>query len=157
MNKYNVPKEEHKDIRKGITSGSSDGGELLYYYKWKDDADKYNEVMDIIGNMFRIKNIITQGYLFYSMQDNRTGNDIGNKELMRSSDAFCIFGEETPIFSGNHIVVPKGNIIDKINILSEAYPEDDYEIIQICIDYVNNSFYEITKEEYESMITYKPE
>lgn len=79
---------------------------------------------------------------------------------MRNNDAFCIFGEETPITTDNsdYIIIPKGSLIDKINSLNVLYPSEDVsQVIPLLIDYVNNSFSEITKEEYESMITYRPE
>lgn len=146
------------EIHKSELNGG--GGAKEYYYKWKDGADKFNEVVEAIGNILIIKNIINVGCLLYKMVDHYTGEELSDMELIRDSDAFCIFGEETPIlvFDNKPITMPKGNLIDKINALNVLYPSEDFsQIIPLIIDYVNNSLIEITKEEYESMITYKPE
>lgn len=139
-------------------AGSGGEGVNEYYYKWKDDADKFSELFDLIATIGRVKNIINGGRLFYNLTDTYSGEDFSNKELMRDSDAFCIFGEETPIvFADNYTIIPKGNLIDKINVSDVLYPSEDVsQIIPLVIDYVNNNLTEITKEEYESLITYKP-
>lgn len=160
MGKYNIPKQDSKQLVKEIRNSSEGGGDTLYYYKWKDGADKFNELLVAIGNILIIKNIINVGCLLYKMIGYYTGEELSNMELIRDSDAFCIFGEETTIFGfgNNPVTIPKGNLIDKVNALRVIYPsEDASQIIPLVIDYVNNNLTEITKEEYESMITYKPE
>lgn len=160
MGKYNIPKQDSKQLVKEIRNSSEGGGVKEYYYKWKDGADKLNELFELIGIVGRVKNIIVIGRLTYNMVGAYNGDDFDNKELMRNSDAFCIFGEETPIvfLDDNYLTIPKGNIIDKLNALIDMYPQEDVsQAIPLLIDYVNNNLIEITKEEYESMITYKPE
>lgn len=159
---FNYFKRDSDNRLNNITSGSSEGGgDTLYYYKWKDGADKFSESFELISQMGRVKNIINGGRLFYNLIYAYDNKDFNNKDLMRNNDAFCIFGEQTPIVYGdnnNYLIIPKGNAIDKINALNVLYPsEDASQIIPLVIDYVNNSFSEITKEEYESMITYRPE
>ena len=51
--------------------------------------------------------------------------------------------------------VPKGNIIDKVKYIAEEKGMSE-EQLQGVIEVMNSMFQEITKEEYESMITYKP-
>lgn len=156
-----LSKRSNDNKLNSITSGSSEGGGAKeYYYKWKDGADKFSESLELIGQIGRVKNIINVGRLTYNLVGYYDGIDLNNKDLMRNSDAFCIFGEETPLVApGNkYLIVPKGNLIDKINVLNVIYPsEDASQIIPLVIDYINNNLTEITKEEYESMITYKPE
>ena len=160
MGKYNIPKQNSKQLVKEIRNSSEGGGDTLYYYKWKDGASKFSELFDLIGNIGRVKNIINNGRLLYNLKEQYIAEDLDNISLIRNSNAFCIFGEETPITNTNtdYIIIPKGNLIDKINALNILYPsEDASQIIPLVIDYVNNNLTEITKEEYESMITYKPE
>ena len=160
MGKYNIPKQDSKQLVKEIRNSSEGGGDKLYYYKWKDGADKFSELFDLIGQIGRVKNIINDGRLLYNLIEAYEGDDFTNKELMRNNFAFCIFGEETPLMApGNkYLIVPKGNLIDKINALNVLYPSEDVsQVVPLVIDYVNNNLTEITKEEYESMITYKPE
>lgn len=160
MGRYNIPKDDSKQLIKEIRNSSEGGGDKLYYYKWKDGADKFDELFDIIGNIGRVKNIIFNGRLLYNLREQYIAEDLDNIGLMRNNNAFCIFGEETPITNTNddYVIIPKGNLIDKVNGLSVMYPsEDTSQIMSLVIDYINNNLTEITKEEYESMITYKPE
>lgn len=160
MGKYNIPKQDSKQLVKEIRNSSEGGGAKEYYYKWKENADRFGELFDLIGIIGRVKNIINNGRLLYNLREQYIAEDLDNKSLMRNNVAFCIFGEETPITNTNddYIIIPKGNLIDKVNSLSVIYPsEDTSQIIPLVIDYVNNNLIEITKEEYESMITYKPE
>ena len=114
-------------------------------------------VIGVISSFLRIKNIINQGQLLYNMLD-YTGEDVSNKSMMQNADVFCIFGEETPVMlsTGDIITVPKGNAIDKFNMFVEICPGDSsdaQQIVLMVIDYINNNLTEITKEEYESLIT----
>lgn len=158
MRKYNIPLKDVKEVKQEIAECSSSNNELLYYYKWKDDADKFNEVVNLLGSILRIKNIVIEGQLLYSINDYYTGEDLLNRLLMQNSDAFCIFGEETPIMTSSRdiVVIPRGNAINKSNKIIEIYPGDSFEAQQmfsIIVDFINNNLTEITKEEYESLIT----
>ena len=148
------------DNKLNSITGSSEGGELLYYYRWNEDSDKFNELFDLVGQIGRVKNIINAERLYYNLIGYYDSDDLDNKSLMRNSNAFCIFGEETPIMllGNEYAIVPKGNLIDKIESLSVIYPsEQASQVVPLVIDYVNNNLTEITKEQYEAMITYRPE
>ena len=58
MGKYNIPKQDSKQLVKEIRNSSEGGGVKEYYYKWKDGADKLNELFELIGIVGRVKNII---------------------------------------------------------------------------------------------------
>ena len=158
MGKYNIPKQDSKQLIKEIRNSSEGGGVKEYYYTW--NTDQYDIQAEFIVNvlpMIKINNVIeASNYAIYRIDKffrNGKPDDICNRRFK----AFCISSEPYIIYSGDNIDyeiynVPEGDLITKLYFLHGG----DYTIEQFTSE-MNQYFKEITKEEYESMITYKPE
>lgn len=76
MGRYNIPKEDNKQLIKEVRNSSEGGGDKEYYYKWKDGADKFSELFNLIGKIGRVKNIMNGGRLFYNLVGIYDGIDL---------------------------------------------------------------------------------
>ncbi len=158
-----LSKRSNDNKLNNITSGSSEGGgDKEYYYKYN-----YSEELDPsqIVNNFVIIEVLYGGLNDEVIPLNKKFTNYGVIEpLTILIDRYCVaikisdsgviyytYNSDMPF-----MVIPKGSIVDKLLYLAKksGLPEDQ---IEEYINAINNVFEEITKEEYESMITYKPE
>ena len=155
MRKYNIPLKEIKEVKQEIVECSSGGGEGVkeYYYKWLTD-DIEGERMSIEPALFSVNSIILNIPAIGNFKMHcYINNGFGYPGLQTFySEAFSIYGEEFCMLQSNedfiYNVIPKGNIIDKL----KSFGDEALYLIEL----VNKYLQEITKEEYEAMITYKP-
>lgn len=161
MGKYNIPKQDSKQLVKEIRNSSEGGGVKEYYYK-------YNRSEELDASQF-YRNIVVIEVLYSGGEEviplNKTFTNYGVDEpLTTLIDRNCVAIKISDsrvnyiTYDSNmpFMVIPKGSIVDKLLYLAKksGLPEDQ---IEGYINAINNVFKEITKEEYESMITYKPE
>ena len=157
-----LSKRNNENKLNSITSGSSDsGGVKEYYYK-------YNRSEELDASQF-VRNVVVIEVLYsngeeviplnktltnYGVEDTLTTLIDRNCVAIKISDSrvnYITYDSNMPF-----MVLPKGSIVDKLLYLAKkgGFPEDQ---IEEQINLINSIFQEITKEEYESMITYRPE
>lgn len=160
MRKYNIPLKEIKEVKQEIvecSSGGSGEGAKEYYYKWlTDDENIRGDIASLIGMICDINSILIPSYEGYGKINAYIDtNYVPLAEMMAHSicigfsinaDSFilAINSDSTPIS-----VSPKGSLVDRM----KKYGDEGL----MYIEELNNAVQEITKEEYEAMITYKPE
>lgn len=154
-----LSKRSNDNKLNSITSGSSEGGgDKLYYYTW--NTDQYDEQTSFISNILsKIKIndvIIASNYAFYRV-DKFFRNGEPDDIYSRHFDAFCISSKSYIIYDGANIDykiynVPEGDLITKLYSIIGG----DYSMEQLASE-LNHFIKRITKEEYESLITYTPE
>lgn len=151
MGRYNIPKADSKELINEVQNSSSgDGGVKHYYYKTDENAKE--EVMILLLEVFSSCNINvllkkpfdevifeTSLTMCFASVEDATEQYIGYIKLDGRLYTLVTLGDYGSL---NPIGVFEGNIIDRLNKI--GMPE------------YSNYFQEITKEEYESMITYKP-
>ena len=166
MGKYNIPVDEIKDIKKELVKDSSGGDVKSYYYKttllnnYMDD-DVYIAVMHlyVLGTKIAKLRVYDHNASFY--EDVEVAPLTPNVEEIIAIQLIDMIDYQYNYmdWNGEHDVmgiIPRGGIVDKFKYIAEEKGISKEEI-QPMIDIVNSMFQEITKEEYESMITYKPE
>lgn len=151
MGRYNISKADSKELINEVQNSSSgDGGVKEYYYKTDENAKE--EVMSLLLEVFSSCNINvllkkpfdevifeTSLTMCIASVEDATEQYIGYIKLDGRLCTLVTLGDYDSL---NPIGVFEGNIIDRLNKI--GMPE------------YSNYFQEITKEEYESMITYKP-
>lgn len=164
MRKYNIPIKDVKEVKQEIVECSSGGGEGVkeYYYKIiQDNIEEsfYNTVI----RMYAI------GSMICKLKAYGSGTSWGNwvKASITTTNTSGIMGIhfidiidytwDYMDYNDFHYAqkIPRGNIVDKLKYIGEENKMSQEEL-QAGIDLVNSMFQEITKEEYEAMITYKP-
>lgn len=149
-----LSERKEDNILSSVTSGSGSGeGVKEYYYKVLNPIE---EVLAVFINPSEIIRSISQEtneritvvvgttdtgtFSYYPLYWFLTNNEV---------IAFKVLDREEYIRVGSEItVLPKGNLYTRLALLGEG------EDVGAFLDTI---FQEITKEEYESMITYKPE
>lgn len=138
-----------------VTSGSGSGeGVKEYYYKFLvDNSYEYRPM---------IAGIIPQMAIIYKIDRYNKSTYLGDIESdsqrLLYASCFSVFDCELTILEGQELssnnkitVCPKGDLFTKIMSMNDG-SEIYYQILNI----LQTGIQEITKEEYESMITYKP-
>lgn len=158
MGKYNIPKQDSKQLVKEIRNSSEGGGVKEYYYKMHDS---------LINDKEAIKEMVQMFYQLFSRVDT----------LSKLSDDIVITSICTEYSSERTHNIGYFKVVDYPfylpsydeygKLLRVAYMTGDFykrlSFLQpdISIDEIkaqmSQIIQEITKEEYESMITYKPE
>lgn len=153
-----LSKRNNENKLNSITGSSEGGGDKLYYYTW--NTDQYDAQISFIADILspiKINDVIIgSNYAFHRVDKffiNGKPDDIYNRHF----DAFCISSKSYIIYDGVNIDykiynVPEGDLITKLYSIMGG----DYSMEQLASE-LNYYVKEITKEEYESMITYKPE
>ena len=159
MRKYNIPLKDIKEIKQEIVECSSGGGEGVkeYYYKILDD----NQLDGLILQFCNIKRAICRFRL-------ETGEEFVYKETavwhylnvnnISNPIAFVINDEEPIVIAQPNSsarlhasYLAKGNLIDRIveysSAVGQTIPKEQAQTI------LEPVIQEITKEEYESLIT----
>ena len=171
MRKYNIPLKEIKEVKQEIVECSSGGGEGVkeYYYKVLDNI--FDDVL--IGGLlstYTIDSVIVPievygDYTIIGDVNMSLFNMVSNiayakgaPKAIKLLDNFNGYWDYLDWASNSYpnkfVKVGKGNIITKVlTTVPENIPEEQ---INQMIELVNSCLQEITKEEYESMITYKP-
>ena len=170
MGKYNIPVDEIKDIKKELNKESSNGdggGVKEYYYKFKDDGTISLHMFYKLLILYTVSKIdIIVPFLN------------GDKEYAGEVSIITLFLFQNlrilPYFKVSDIIQPiVVSVSDRGNhdITTEAYTKgdlftkvdyafnlmgNDTELLEM-LNIVKDNAIAITKEEYESMITYKPE
>ena len=160
MRKYNIPLKDVKEVKQEIAECSSGSGEGVkeYYYKiLTDDETLLAGLSGIVGQLgctsalykrYDNKLVKLNGYI-------TDGACLSAYTFIPLAKAFAITGEEYDILQQHEnyiqIHMPKGDIFTKLEYFAED--ENTSEIIE----FLKSIMQEITKEEYEAMITYKPE
>lgn len=157
MGRYNIPKADSKELINEVQNSSSgDGGAKEYYYKIIGDRTKLQML-----NLYTISSIIYFGgkvtaslNSFLNLGEvivSSSVNDIAGFSII-GQPSYCIAESET---DSVYIILNSLNFKDKIIELAnkQGVPE---EYLKSILDTIDATIQEITKEEYESMITYKP-
>lgn len=169
MRKYNIPLKEIKEVKQEIVECSSGGGEGVkeYYYKvLKHKLDAGGTPFDLFTQfgIALIDTCIFEGHKITYRQ--HTYNDATTatsamEYIINKDDrvqAFSFLDIETCLLVNNTtITISKGTLYDRSNeLIGKFYPGTEEEIIQMK-EMINSiyseCFQEITKEEYESLIT----
>lgn len=166
MRKYNIPLKDVKEVKQEIVECSSGGGEGVkeYYYKFKDTA--IPQMVQLSAGICHIISII----------------DKNGGKFIENSQTFSIINNITSSVESNIIQFTAFKYID-IEVYDINVPIDEpvidksglgnlnERLYNVCMNNgnINNeerynqlkqtfdlTFQEITKEEYEAMITYKP-
>ena len=167
MGKYNISVDEIKDIKKELNKQSSNGGEVIkeYYYRLNTDDinnNNYNMVMEMyaVGSTIctlRADDANTWPSFVKATPFTQNVFETFAIHLIDIVDYLWIYNNDNGTNNMHHgQIIPRGNIVDKLKYFAEENGMSQ-EAIQDMIDEINWTFQEITKEEYESMITYKPE
>ena len=149
MRKYNIPLKDVKEVKQEIVECSSGDGEGVkeYYYKVIDE-----QVYEIIKgcHYILISGIILRNhyeYLYIALSDL-------NFLAFRIADIEMTYWGYTEYNKVDRGVILRGNLYERISLGITAAGNP------MSVEDVKNQFgsmlEEITKEEYESMITYKP-
>lgn len=177
MGKYNIPKQDSKQLVKEIRNSSEGGGVKEYYYKVLDLSIYNNSsINSYLKLTCSLSGAIIQGDNEYpSIQITRDmdfygviydlWNALGEGGMPIIGFRFyddVAFIPDYNISSPGAVKIEKGNLEERlIDIIrkSSSYEEEGREewLQDELIPALRQSFKEITKEEYESMITYKPE
>lgn len=142
-----------KTVNAVSKGGGGDGGVKEYYYKIINEDNR-----QYISNLVRTRintilmyhndtNIIKVNRIFYE-----DGNGF-IEDYLSSCLAFSIYDDEAYILEDNQTYkLKKGNLIDKLDDYAKItnMPEEYKEQLQ---QIYNSTLQEITKEEYESLIT----
>lgn len=168
MRKYNIPLKDAKEVKQEIVECSSGGGEGVkeYYYKFKEDMSvdaRMFYTMLLLFTASKIDIIVP----FLNGDKEYTGEvsvitpflfaDLNISIYFKISDII------QPIVSsvsdrGNHGITTglytEGDLFTKLEYSSNLLG-DDPELLEM-VNVVKDNTIAITKEEYESMITYKP-
>ena len=158
MRKYNIPLKDVKEVKQEIVECSSGGGEGVkeYYYKIKPYLEDY-EALPTVLNLFipGCSYIIQVGDKTVDL-NNYCGFAISNGAVNRNLIAVK-FKDIVTIGmhpeGGAELILPKGNLYNRTEYFFRLIGENAEEAVSVIQLYTQ----EITKEEYESMITYKPE
>jgi hypothetical protein len=161
----NITLSERKEDNtlSSVTSGSGSGeGVKEYYYKVVGDAEMLSAVTVFTG----ISHCILFIENVYVKIDNVAGNyynGLYDSDFLMGVKALAVTENATTIFIGikepdgssdfKLISIPKGNVNDKL----KKAAEDNFAPYEELKPLFDITCQEITKEEYESMITYKPE
>lgn len=162
MGRYNIPKADSKELINEVQNSSSgDGGIKEYYYKVQDNANLDTLILQLCNikraiHAFRLE---TGEELVYKETAIWHYLDVNN---ISSPIAFVINDEEpivlTQLDSFARIqaqYLAKGNLINRVIqygsiVGGQTLTEEQAQSL------IEPFVQEITKEEYESMITYKP-
>lgn len=150
MRKYNIPLKDVKEVKQEIVECSSGGGERVkeYYYKVIDE-----QVCEIIKTFpyILISGIIcNKRYEYIYAPHLGTPNFLAFR-IVDIEMTYWGYIEHNKIDRG---IILKGNLYERISLGITAADNP------VSVEDVKNQFgsmlEEITKEEYEAMITYKP-
>lgn len=169
MRKYNIPLKDTKEVKQEIvecSSGGSGEGVKEYYYRFKED-------MAVDAVMFyRLLMLFTASKIDIIVPflngDKEYGGEVSIITLFLFQDLnistyFKISDIIQPIVSsvsdrGNHGITTglytKGDLFTKVDYAFNLMG-GDAELLEM-VNIVKDNAIEITKEEYEAMITYKP-
>lgn len=172
MGKYNIPKQDSKQLVKKIRNSSEGGGVKEYYYKVLDlDTYTSSALASYLHLTCSLSGVIIQGdneYPSYQITRNigyyGSLDDLWKQLKDNFISGFRFYDDVAFIPAGNEniiVKIEKGNLEERlIDFIKKTFPlEDNPEqfLQDELIPALRQSFKEITKEEYESMITYKPE
>ena len=172
MGKYNIPKQDSKQLVKEIRNSSEGGGVKEYYYKVLDlDIYQNSEIASYLHLICSLSGVIIQGDNEYpSYQITRNIGHYGSlddlwKQLTDNFiSGFRFYDDIAFIPAGNEniiVKIEKGNLEERlIDVIKKSVPQEENPekwLQDELVPALRQSFQEITKEEYESMITYKPE
>lgn len=163
MRKYNIPLKDVKEVKQEIVECSSGSGEGVkeYYYKVIGDGEMLPIFTGFIGIIHCITHIEENLYIKVHNVAGNYYKGLYDTDFLKNIIAFAITENATTIYSvsqdlgsptSNIISIPKGNVNEKLKNLAESVSAP-YEEVKSLFD---ATCQEITKEEYESMITYKP-
>lgn len=168
MRKYNIPLKDVKEVKQEIVECSSGGGEGVkeYYYKFKEDMPVNVHIFYRMLLLFTVSKIdIIVPFL---NGDKEYDGEVSVIALFLFADLnistyFKISDIIQPIVSsvsdrGNNGITTglytEGDLFTKLEYSSNLLG-DNPELLEM-VNMVKDNAIAITKEEYESMITYKP-
>ena len=170
-----LSKRNNDNKLNSITSGSSGGGGAKEYYYKVLDLDIYQNsgIHSYLERTCSLSEIIIGGYDEYpSIQITRDMDfygvirDLWDTLINSNIIGFRFYDDvafipDYNLSSPGAVKIEKGNLEERlIDVVKKSFPQEDNpeEWLQNeLIPALRQSFKEITKEEYESMITYKPE
>lgn len=170
-----LSKRSNDNKLNSITSGSSEGGGAKeYYYKVLDlDIYKNSSINSYLYYACSLSGVILDGSDEYpSFQITRNVDYYGNLyDLWNTLNDMFVSGfrfyDDVAIIpnysnpSSPMTKIERGNLEERlIDIIKKSVPQEenpDEWLQNELIPALRQSFKEITKEEYESMVTYKPE
>ena len=152
MRKYNIPLKEIKEVKQEIVECSS-GGEGVKEYYYKTDESIKEEVLMILVE------------LFSSCNTNILLKKLSGEVVFETNLSICFSNIEHAIsqYAGYIKLDGRPSTVVILNDYDNFVPDGIFEgnitdrFNKIGVPEYANYFQEITKEEYESMITYKPE
>lgn len=143
-----------------VTSGSGSGGGGGNAFQYFKIIDTNSDLLSTLSDICKVVELISY-YDDYCIKINRYDSDQSNDEpltiLIRNSIAFKVICGDFSCKTNIGYKYFKGNTVkDKIlyNAKINNVPE---EVINPMLQRLDSAIQEITKEEYEAMITYKPE
>lgn len=168
-----LSKRSNDNKLNSITGGSSEGGGVKEYYYKVLDLDIYanSQITNYLNLICSLSGVIVElGDEDPTIQITRNVGHYGEvNDLWKTlRDMFVIgfrFYDDTAFIPTNNesmiVKIEKGNLEQRlIDIIKKSVPQEedpDGWLQEELIPALRQSFKEITKEEYESMVTYKPE
>lgn len=172
MRKYNIPLKDVKEVKQEIVECSSGDGEGVkeYYYRFKDEYLNTNiyditieettviEFLQIFCGIDTIICPIDDNDIVKYAEVNSYFVLINKLKItpyfkiIDSNSFTAVSYPDDKTIPSDAIIRRKGNISDRIKNSHSGNEEE----INYIIELINTYIQEITKEEYESMITYKP-
>lgn len=152
MRKYNIPLKDVKEVKQEIVECSSGDGEGVKEYYYKTDESIKEEVLMILVE------------LFSSCNTNILLKKLSGEVVFETNLSICFSNIEHAIsqYAGYIKLDGRPSTVVILNDYDNFVPDGIFEgnitdrFNKIGMSEYSNYFQEITKEEYESMITYKP-
>ena len=152
MRKYNIPLKDVKEVKQEIVECSSGGGEGVKEYYYKTDESIKEEALMILIELLSACNI------------NVLLKRVSNEVVFETSLTVCFsaFEDATSQYVGYIKLDGRPFTVIKLDDYNNIEPIGIFEgnitdiFNKIGMSEYSNYFQEITKEEYEAMITYKP-
>ena len=170
MRKYNIPLKDVKEVKQEIVECSSGSGEGVkeYYYKCNHENIPYKDktLFDVLKYCCILTGIIDNlGFCYNKNIDRNKNLDPLEDRFWENYDygsniiAFSILDREILSYYYEKVVYSsKGDLYSKCKefLPQTAPPDVSQDVINAAVEMFKTMYQEITKEEYESMITYKP-
>lgn len=164
MRKYNIPLKDTKEVKQEIvecSSGAGEGGIKEYYYKFNDTniESMHESIAEILTFCSIVTGFIDKLGTCLNKYTDRNKEIYPIEKFFETSNviAFSILDKEvlSYYYADVSIYSKKGDLYSKTREYLSAvkFPQDQ---IELYMEAFKSTFEEITKEEYEAMITYKP-
>lgn len=140
-----------------VTSGSGSGEDAFQYFKIINTDSNF---LPVIGTITKIVELITyyqDSYINVNRVDGYNSSDMSLEKYLEESIAVKVMRGDFIYGTIDGFTFIKGNTIKDKILYAGNIGNAPEEQINSMLQMFNSTLKEITKEEYEAMITYKPE